>query len=189
MPTDVGTIGDLFDEISAMLGGYFRKPLIDLTDAPTTDVWQLDSECRSRDPYFVNRASRGDSKILRENLKDAKCGCEEEYRKWSDAHHLVEKGDRMIDAQEILEDCGIGIDDAINGVCLPRYNVVVDHANSEALSHQQSGLTGGAYRRELTRRLQEARGNGAECDVEAVEEVLISYRDALLRGDFWEVFF
>jgi hypothetical protein len=99
----------------------------------------------------------GDHKILRKNLKSAGCGCAD---RGAAAHHTVVKGNGPkvapsgIDSQRILARCGINIDNAINGVCLPKN----DNAKTAATRHkgQEGNIHGEAAQRAINTKLRDA---------------------------------
>lgn len=172
-PSDVGSLP--VSPVAALLGGYLMSRNADVdADWPTTDVWQRTAQCGPKGPYNV-KPGNGDSRVLRENLNRAGCQCAS--GKHTDAHHIVEKGPRMQEAKNRLAQCGIGIDEALNGVCLPRNERIQSQAGSKVTPHQ--ALLKESYRRTVTGRLNDAFDTGG-CD--AVKDELLEVADDLLNG-------
>ena len=163
-PADVGSLD--VGRVAAMLGGYFMsRSTGGEGDWPTTDVWQIPPQCEPNDPYDLlsSIGKKYDSRRLRRNLNEAGCQCPDGAH--TDAHHIVEKGNQMTPTHGILLACGIGIDDAVNGVCLPRNERIQTHANSEVVPHQALRIP--AYRDAVAERVADAHNNGGCAAVRA----------------------
>jgi RHS repeat-associated protein len=92
-----------------------------------------------------------------------------------EAHHIAPKGNAQ--AKQLLEDAGVGIDDAENGVWLPRGPSVVNWFND--VFHVQT--FSGKYSQWVIKQLR------AAGDYNDVVSILQQIRDALLSGDTpWE---
>jgi hypothetical protein len=135
---DVGPRDGSFAEGPAPDGMFAVKPAAQMTDteyrAAARD-FAISQNCKAGDPTIAQKSGPGDAGILRENLDTAGCTCPGEGK--SAAHHMVTKDTgpkappSAIVSQSILQRCRINIDNAVNGVCLPRSG----NENTDASKH------------------------------------------------------
>ncbi|MHC4717313.1 MAG: AHH domain-containing protein [Planctomycetota bacterium] len=98
----------------------------------------------------------------------------------TNAHHIVARNHPgASDAQKVLRECGIDLDDAINGVWLPR-NSTVSRARG-ALHHEAgSALTNDTYLKEVNKRITTAAKGGRAQVLRELQKI----RHDLLNGTF-----
>lgn len=119
------------------------------------------------------RGREHDSKVLRRNLE--KAGVNAPAPGEDAAHHIVAGGDqRAADALAKLQRNGIDVNEAANGVFLPRY---AKNASPPSLNH--GNLHTDRYHREVSNRI-----NSASESREALLDVLSSIRQQLTDGSF-----
>lgn len=194
---DVTVVGALDDVLipAVILIAWIAIEVVEHEESvptPTTDAYARTSSCRPQDPEHIsgvgNTPNTGSPNKLKKNVLDAGCSCPN----GSAGHHIVQKGGGntsgafstfRADNRAILEGCGVDIDDAVNGVCLPASQDVKEQSGTNAVLHSGDGIHGAAYNRELFRILNDSNTTGG-CN--KVTEVLKNIGDNLARGQkFW----
>lgn len=190
--TVVGVWNDALIPVALLIGGYAMEiALSEHSVAEQTDAFARTGECRPQDPQHIsgigNIVNTGSSRKLKNNLLNAGCSCPAGL---SQGHHIVEKkgGDFIGEfwgsqSRQLLEGCGIDIDDAVNGVCLPSSREIKEQTGTNAVIHQGDGIHSKDYNRVLFDQLSDAHSQDG-CD--GVVNKLKDVGDGLSEGvKFW----
>lgn len=135
---------------------------------------------------YADLDARGNSahaKILRNNLLAAGQACPAaKPAGHAVAHHIVASGDDdAADSRDILFGWGVGINDAANGVFLPRYKISSIPAHPAAPKHSQ--LHTRIYHHQVFIRLDAAATVNAT-DKGVGQSALREIRESILQGSF-----
>lgn len=172
---------EVCDAIVAHTTGISWKTLtVESQSLPTTDVFQRPPNCDTGNTADQTKLGRApSSKHLRQNLNDAGCACPD--GNVAQAHHIVEqKSKRANPARNILSLCGIDINAALNGVCLPANKDVQASSGTGASIHKNYGPK---YMEAVTNRLQDKQ---LENGCQGVSDELESIANDMINGtDFW----
>ncbi len=148
-------------------------------DLASPDPFEPGPGCRPNDSASISAqvpsGTKTSSRKLRKNMERAGCACTHPE---GDAHHVVPRKGKSafaLTARQTLASCGIDIDEAANGVCLPRSNV----PGTRAQLHRP--LNRSQYEQAVLTRVQEANVVGGCAQVRAELEAM---GRELTRGTF-----
>jgi hypothetical protein len=163
--------------------GPIAPPALPGSVAATGDPFDPPPGCSPNDlgPQIRPGNANGSSRRLGNNMR--KVGCSKPHPD-AQAHHIVQGGNddaAAVEARALLRDYGIDIDEAANGVWLPKNGRV---PGTRAQPHVGNGMHSASYRARVLVRLQNAASNGGaqgiRAELDAIRQLLLEGRLNLL---------